>query len=801
MMNQLPLLQQPPAYCAYASGECNEDFGSIRLVDGLFLFGSEPQPIASTLERTAKLLGDQSKELWATWRDMDIAGQMVFCEICKTMRGAATIYADVTTLNFNLMFEIGFALGLRIPVRLVRDTNFQRDKRAFDALGVLTTLGYLDFTSADGLAATVREKGPGKPLGEPQERDFRASPMYFLKGPVETDGTIRVRSLLKKARVGFRTYDPVETPRLSLQSARREVFGSFGVVAHLMSSHRDGAPEHNALCALLCGIAVAEEKPVVMLQEEATPQPIDYRDLVQPYETVDQIDRILEAPLLQVVDGLQHRPERANAEAAGLLDRLDLGDVAAENEIVGLKDYFVPTGAFHQVVQGHAQLVVGRKGSGKTALFYGLRESVRRGREVLVLDMKPEGHQFTRLREAVLNELSGGQQEYVIAAFWTYLLSAEVAHKLLNSPAELRDAERDPDRYERYKRLEDAYLSHGLASGDDLSQRLLRQIDRIALRFDAEDEITERTDLAELVYGGDMHTLNDAVAEYLIDEKDAVWLLIDNLDKSWATRGSTPEDILLLRGLLEASAKLRRQLEQRDVTFRAVVFIRTDVYEALNEHSPDRGKDSLVRLEWDDSEVFREILRRRIASSIGEEGTFGELWMRIGPVLVGLQDAFSYMLDRTLLRPRDLLQFVDASVQVAIDRSREKVSADDVLFAERGYSEDMLLSLIYEIDDTRPAMSVAVYAFQSAEQGMTRAQVDARIEAAGIEPEAAAEALELLLWYGFLGVDIGGEQEPMYSFTVRYNVRRLLHAADVAGGLYVVHPAFRGALGIGAAAD
>ena len=59
-----------------------------------------------------------------------------------------------------------------------------------------------------------------------------------------------------------------------------------------------------------------------------------------------------------------------------------------------------------------------------------------------MLDMKPEGHQFTRLREAVLEELTPGQQEYTVAAFWTYLLSAEVAHKILASPGgELRAAD------------------------------------------------------------------------------------------------------------------------------------------------------------------------------------------------------------------------------------------------------------------------------------------------------------------------------------------------------------------------
>ena len=75
-------------------------------------------------------------------------------------------------------------------------------------------------------------------------------------------------------------------------------------------------------------------------------------------------------------------------------------------------------------------------------------------------------------------------REYTIAAFWAYLLTAEIAHKILNNEGEYRAAQRDPARFARYENLQKAYLAHGLASGDDLSQRLLRQIDRIAERFD-----------------------------------------------------------------------------------------------------------------------------------------------------------------------------------------------------------------------------------------------------------------------------------------------------------------------------
>ncbi len=793
-MHQAALLHTPPAFCQYASGPCDQDFSEIVPHRGLFLYSSKPAPIAATIETAASQLDQESQETWKTWRDIDISGRVIFCEICKAIRGAATVYADVTTLNFNLLFEMGFCLGLDVPVRPIRDTTYLTDRRDFDALGVLDTLGYIDFTNADNLASKARDHA-GPTLGRVPEKTYRDTPLYVLKGPIDTEGTVQLLSTLKKSPLNYRTHDPRETRRVSLYDHWKQVRGSYGIVANLLSPERQGARVHNALCAFLCGIAMAEQKVVVMLQEEAVAQPIDYRDVVQPWEDPSRIPQLLERPITEVIESLQEAAADTAPAPSGILDRVDLGDPAAENEIGGLRSYFVPTGQFAQATHGHARLVVGRKGAGKTAFFYGVRTAVRRGRQVLVLDMRPEGHQFTRLREAVLEHLSSGQQEYTISAFWTYLLSAEIAHKILNNQREYQAAQRDPERFARYEALQAAYLAHGLASGDDLSQRLLRQVDRLAEHFGEVGLVTGRTDLAELVYGGDIRTLNDAVADYLTAEKEEVWFLIDNLDKSWATRGATPEDVLIVRGLLEATRKLERQLDKRGVTLKCLVFIRTDVLEHLQQGTPDRGKESAIRIDWDDVELFREVMRRRIAASTGLEGNFESVWGEIAVPLVGAEDSFGYLVDRTLMRPRDLLMFAQRAVEVAVNRGHGRISSEDILQAESGYSEDALLWLSYEIDDTHPGVSDALYAFHGGPTRLTELEVRDRLLAGGLEAGEAAAAIELLLWFGFLGVELSSSEE-LYAYAVRFNLRRLTHPVETGGARYVVHPAFRKALAV-----
>ena len=680
-----------------------------------------------------------------------------------------------------------------MPVIPIRDTNFQADRRAFEELGLLDALGYVDFANSDELREKLLERLPGTALAPVPAHDFRESPIYVLKGPIETEGAIQMMSALKKSGIHFRTYDPVETPRLSLHEARRQIAGSRGVIANLLEPARAKAPQHNAQSALICGLALAQQKAVTMVQEGTIVQPVDYRDIVQTYTNPNNISGLLQPTLRRTLESLQE-VSTGSGKQANLLQTIDLGDVAAENEISGLREYFVVTGQAIQAKQGHARLVVGRKGSGKTAVFYDVRNSIERGNDRLILDLKPEGHQFTKLRELVLDRLGPGMQEHTMVAFWNYILLGEIARKALDQDA--RVATRDPGRYEIYKRLSDIYLQHDPGGDFDFSQRLLMQVDRISRTLGSTpvDQVGAR--LTQAIYSGSFRELSEAVSDYL-KTKENVWLLVDNLDKGWPVRGTSPIDILIVRSLLNATRKLQHQLEANDVQFECLVFLRSDIYEHLLEDTPDKGKDTAIRLDWEDKEVFAEIVRRRLQSSGELRGSFREIWPNICSPLIDGQDSFAYMLDRTLMRPRDLLQFLRSAMHIAMNRGHARIEEDDLIQAERSYSEDLLLTMSFEIGDTYPEYSELLYAFEDSLAAMPVQDARNRLKLLGNVPQDEVErVLELLIWFGFLGVSSSPQAKERYSFDMQGNMRRLLYPLATGDARVVVHRAFRAALGI-----
>ena len=785
-------IQEPPSFCQYAAGPCDQDFEDRQPFSGLVLYPSDPVAISSTIEATVDKLRLKSTGHFVTWRDLRVTGKVIFCEICKGMRYANIIVVDVTTLNLNLLFEIGYAIGLGQPVIPIRDTTYIKDEENFKNFGMLDTFGYLDFQNSDQLATSLLARLPAKALPVPPVKISTEAPLYVLKGPIDTEGTVKMMSVLKKSPLRFRSYDPLETPRLSLSDAHRQVNSSLGVVANLLDPYRRGAIVHNARVALVAGLALAAEKSVTLLQEGEFSQPIDYRDIVRVYSSAGQIEKALEPIIRQIYVKLQDVGLSHHPSESGLLERLDLGDVAAENETRSLGRYFVPTAAFQDAKRGNARLVIGRKGSGKTAIFYSIRNHFNRRRSHLVLDLKPEGHQFTKFHDAVLARLSPGLKEHTLVAFWNYILLAEMAQNILDN--EYSYAMRDPERAHAYGCLVEVLSKHVPSDVGDFSERLLRQVDRLLYRVKQSETLPETAGaLTEALFQQDIPDLDGALAAYL-SEREEVWILVDNLDKGWPTRGASREEILILRSLMAATRRLQGQFEDRDISLKSLVFLRNDIYEHLIRDASDRGKDTAIDLAWEDPELFRQIVASRLRAGSNVVGEFAELWPRFFVQQVGVEESFNFLLSRTLMRPRDLLNFIHRCVEVAVNRGHNRVEEEDIIHAYKIYSENILFETAFELKDVFPNVPDPIYVFLGCPVEMEKDDVLLRLLEAGIEEEELEDALALLLWFSFLGVQEPRHEEPRFSYHVRHHVDKLLASVNHHDGRYVVHHAFRSAL-------
>lgn len=472
----------------------------------------------------------------------------------------------------------------------------------------------------------------------------------------------------------------------------------------------------------------------------------------------------------------------------------------AENEFRELKHYYLQTDEFARALRGDVNLVVGRKGTGKTALFSQLRDKKRNNRRNVVLDLKPEGYQLVKLKENVLDYLSAGSKEHLVTAFWEYLLYMELCYKLLEKDKQTHL--RDPDLYEGYQRLESLYKQAPGTSEGDFSERLLTLADTIIDEYTASYDDTDEVrltagEITNLLHSTIILDLRKELGRYLRTKED-VWVLFDNLDKGWSAFGLKHGDIVLLRSLIDATRKMQRELSREGHDFYSVVFIRNDVYQLLMDESPDFGKESRASLDWTDGDALREMLRKRlVANDLPDELDFSQLWRRVCVALYHGEETSQFLIERSLMRPRNLLKLFQACKGFAVNLRHDTIEQADIDKGLRSYSNDLLVDADQELTDIEPQAKGLIYQFIGESPEHSEEDIRIILGMNDIDDSKRESVVDFLLYYGFLGIRYLA-QEPEYIYDVGYDMRILTTRITKNSGAisYVLHPAFWPALGV-----
>jgi hypothetical protein len=757
-----------------------------------FAYPSSQIEVMQAAAGAGRLVASRGNEIYLRlWVENDIAGRPLTDPIFQEIQQCDILFADVTTINFNVTFEIGYAIGLGKRVYITRNTNFRREVELIDRIGIFDTLGFEPYSNEEDLARMILDAHGNGAIRISSLLNVK-SPIYVLNTPTTGQAMLAIVSRIKKARLGFKSFFPQEEPRLSAIKAVDDVAAALGVVVPLLSKDFADADIHNMRAAFVAGVALAMAKATVILQPSNGPAPLDVRDLVRTYTRPEDIADQIGELALDVTERLQ-AVEPLPIPTGNFLAQLSLGDPIAENEFQTLGKYFLRTDEFGRASRGEVNIVLGRKGAGKTALFSQLRNEKRENSQNIVVDLKPEGYQLIRLKEDVLDFLAEGAKTHLITAFFEYVLYLEICYKVLEKDKDRHN--RDGRLYEPYRRLADAYQA-GDAGEGDFSERLLSLSRDLVGKFQKEfgagkDQRLTAQQVTGLIYKHNVRDIREALSAYL-KFKNAVWVLFDNLDKGWSAHGLTSNDILILRSLIDAARKIQREVQKDGHDFHCVVFVRNDVYQLLVESSADYGKESRATLDWTDADLLRELIRRRLVQDgLPSDTSFERVWSQICISHHKGEETSQYLIDRSLMRPRNLLKMLAHCRGFAVNLGRERIEQTDIEKGLKAYSLDLITEADQELTDIIGSETALLYYFIGEGDEFDRLRLETILKGAGISDDRIESVIEFLLYYGFLGIKIGSEN-VRYIFDFGYDMKllKVLVSKNEQALSYVLNPAF-----------
>ena len=167
------------------------------------------------------------------------------------------------------------------------------------------------------------------------------------------------------------------------------------------------------------------------------------------------------------------------------------------------------------------------------------------------------------------------------------------------------------------------------------------------------------------------------------------------------------------------------------------------------------------------------MLRRRLVQNgLPQDTPFDRVWAQVCVTHYKGEETSQYLIDRSLMRPRNLLKVIAHCRGFAVNLGHERIEDSDIEKGLRAFSLDLITEADQELTDITGADTTLIYHFIGEGGSFDAAKLQKIIRGAEVPEARMAAVIETLLYYGFMGIQYGTEPAK-FIFDVGYDMRIL----------------------------
>ena len=376
-----------------------------------------------------------------------------------------------------------------------------------------------------------------------------------------------------------------------------------------------------------------------------------------------------------------------------------------------LADYFLQTSSYERVRSGSKSILIGRKGTGKTALLKYFVSKENTSQEY-VIPIEATHATYTKIDETLKSFQTTAMNldsSFKLGWLFTTLLS------LVDRVTREAQVALDKDEATVYQYAVDhmEYTpSDPISSMATYAKDWVRNLKKIGpIERDTSSNSTpvtfDETRLLEMIR---------KLISKINSKQKIVYLFYDKIDERW---DGSELYIHFIQGLLLAT----HSLNELQLKLRPVVLLRDDIFEAATtdfQHI-DHYRMDIERIAWDEESLVK-LVALRIQNSLERQHwkyageTDVDMWHLLFEKEVPYKKSpipvEAYMIERTLFRPRDIILFANYAKSKAEDSKHEIVNIDNLRKAEKQYSNDKYRDLQAEVSYRFPQIKLLLETFR-----------------------------------------------------------------------------------------
>ena len=686
-----------------------------------FAYEKGNQENVDAITKASKELNRQKKRCRVIrWEDLSISGKIIGTDIFRHIRECDKFVCDLTYLNHNVLFELGYAIAQQKKLKIFLNPTIINAKKNYAELKILKNIGYKEFSNAKDItkelhgATTVEESSllidkiiPGHKTVE-IDKDI-----FLINIKNKNQAAIELEEYLSLEYEKFFTNKEDEIAYRPLVWYLNAILKSKMVLLHMLGKEKIDYKVENAEFSLYAGLAYGLGKEVLMLAPEPFHAPIDYTDILVEYSSAEDcltktllwIEQRLKKDF-NTVDNNKFQEENEQRELNLL--KLGIGEGVAENE--NNAKTFVEIDAYLEAIKRKKVIITGRKGTGKTEIFMRLKDNLNNEKNHYNIIIKPDSDEMLSNVELTKLYDNTRSKKAFLKTVWQYIIISRIFYQIVGNINKLELTEKEVlDINAYYKNNEDMFVCN-----------FYSMILYITRSFNGYDIIRDPS-LLEKIKEKLLPMMNVIHSYFGKMKYQNINILADNLDTGWEIKSDLELQSQMIICLLEYLDELNSIFGGK-TNIHSVVFLRKDIFNYILgiAREPDKMIMDAFEINWEKfPKQLKTVIDKRMQNILGGAEDIEKIWQDYF-LLRKSKQPFDLIQAYIVKRPRDAIYFIGRLFESAATNNKIQVTDEDFEYAIEEYTKYLYLNLIAELKAEFPKIEIIIKELQRVYAGILK---------------------------------------------------------------------------------
>jgi len=655
------------------------------------------------------------------WEDLSVDGVRIAQRVFEAIDECEIFACDLTYLNHNVLFELGYAIASKKSLLIFVNESIKGARENYSNFKILKDIGYTKFINSRDIASAFQSrKNNGQSLLSMiinlDSVPDNIHQVFFINSKIENQATLDLYDFFQSQNYSVITNNTSEVEYQTLIWYITNLFKVQSIIVHMVSHEKTGFELFNAELSLYAGIGKGLGKSVLFLAPKPFAAPIDYSAILLEYEDskecIQKVSVWLQSQFPRRLDVVDKHPlikqdTDLETKKTNLL-KLGIGCEVAEAEEEGLLKYFIELESFQNLYKFESMLIVGRKGSGKSALF--IKTYVDHGSQnnnYLVI-LKPDSEDLLNQVEFTMLYDNERSKKAFLYTVWQFVIYSKL---LIYCAREIGKNKKEFNAVEKE-----------LLNFQERKQELLNLNFYGAIKYICEDSGKTIYDpnILTPIKNSYINPLIEVLKRYFsFNRYRRIEILADNLDKAWDSKNDLHLQSEMILSLLEYCGKIKQELGEQSLQIYTLLFLRKDIFDYIQTISrePDKVLIRTIFIDWSMyPNKLRELIEARFRYSldINNSDDVNSIWdeyFNLENKL--LLHPFDLIIRAIVPRPRDIIYFISRMFEYAVNRNFDVVNEKCYEYAIEAYSQFLHSNLIAEMKAEYPNIENVMTAIQA----------------------------------------------------------------------------------------